>query len=419
MSEQQTLATYANDQEKFSTPESERYKDPDWLRERYVTNRKSIAEIADECGVSDHTIGRWLKKHGIDTRSISESKLSEGAIEKLRDEEWMQEQYVEQRRTPVDIADECGAGATTIRRWLEKHNIETRSVSESVLPEGAIEKLRDEEWMQEQYVEQRQSTHNIADELNISFSAVIAWLQKHGIETRGFSESHLPEEAIEKLRDEEWMQEQYVEHRRTTVDIADELNISSPAVVNSLQRHDIEIRGYSEAALPEGVKEKLRDEKWLREQYVEQHQSTVEIADELNISPTPIRWRLQSYGIEIRNGIQNPDYLDHKVRSGWELHIANLLTKYDISYEYEAIEISWGDGRIYIPDFITEHYAIEIKGRLYPGNNVAEKAEAALDTLDERDYVLVATDRVAEQVPHDIHISWENREKLIDLLKDD
>jgi len=78
-----------------------------------------------------------------------------------------------------------------------------------------------------------------------------------------------------------------------------------------------------------------------------------------------------------------------------------------------------GDGHIYTPDFITEHYVIEIKGRLYPGNFVVEKAEAALDTLEERDYVLVATDRVAEQVPHDIHISWENREKLIDLLKDD
>lgn len=77
-----------------------------------------------------------------------------------------------------------------------------------------------------------------------------------------------------------------------------------------------------------------------------------------------------------------------------------------------------GDGHIYTPDFITEHYVIEIKGRLYPGNFVVEKAEAALDTLEEREYVVIAKDPVGERIPCDIHISWDEREDLIDLLKE-
>ena len=402
-------------------PESaiEKLRDETWLREQYIEERRSALDIANELNASDKAVRNWLRKYDIDVRSHSESQLSEKAIEKLRDEDWVREQYVEQRRTTVDIANELNVSDSAVRNWLRKYDIDVRSHSKSQLSERAAEKLRDEEWMREQYVEQRRITVDIANELNITTYTVREWLQRHDIVIRGYSEATLPKDTIEKLRDEGWMQEQYVENRQNLCDLADELNISTPTVREWLQRHDIVIRGYSEANLPKDAIEKLRDEGWMQEQYVEQRRTTVDIADQLNVSNSCVQRWLQRCGIDIRNGIQNPEHLDHKVRSSWELEIANLLTKHDISYEYEAIEISWRDGRIYTPDFITEHYVIEIKGRLYPGNYVAEKAEAAIDTLDARDYVLVARDSVAEQVPHDIHISWDEREDLIDLLKED
>lgn len=50
-----------------------RYKDEDWLRDRYVEDRYSIREIGEECGVSRSTIRHWIHKFNIETRTGSEA----------------------------------------------------------------------------------------------------------------------------------------------------------------------------------------------------------------------------------------------------------------------------------------------------------------------------------------------------------
>ena len=50
-----------------------KWKDEEWLRQQYIEERKSIREIAGECGVQNRTIAYWLKKLNITTRGISES----------------------------------------------------------------------------------------------------------------------------------------------------------------------------------------------------------------------------------------------------------------------------------------------------------------------------------------------------------
>lgn len=39
------------------------YKSYAWMRLRYVTQRKTEQEIANECGVNQSIINRWLVKH--------------------------------------------------------------------------------------------------------------------------------------------------------------------------------------------------------------------------------------------------------------------------------------------------------------------------------------------------------------------
>ena len=41
------------------------YKNKDWLHRRYVIQRKSMEEIASECGVTAMTIYRALKEKGL------------------------------------------------------------------------------------------------------------------------------------------------------------------------------------------------------------------------------------------------------------------------------------------------------------------------------------------------------------------
>lgn len=109
------------------------------------------------------------------------------------------------------------------------------------------------------------------------------------------------------------------------------------------------------------------------------------------------------------NGVLNPEHLDHTVRSRWEQVIAELLVDAGISYEYESLEISYGDGRTYTPDFVTADYVIEVKGRLY--RNAKQKAMVAVEQLDDRDYVVVGT-----KLPADIHIAWEDHQQLRQLF---
>lgn len=107
-----------------------------------------------------------------------------------------------------------------------------------------------------------------------------------------------------------------------------------------------------------------------------------------------------------------PDYLDHEVRSQNELQIADLLVDAGIDYEYESLVIEYGDGRTYTPDFITNEYVIEVKGvdfgKIYNKPTTAkQKAEAAMEQLENRNYVVVGV-----ELPADIHISWNERAKL-------
>jgi len=109
------------------------------------------------------------------------------------------------------------------------------------------------------------------------------------------------------------------------------------------------------------------------------------------------------------NKIIDPAHLDHIVRSTWELEVADLLLDLDVSYEYESLEIEYGRGRIYTPDFVTDQYIIEVKGAIY--TNEKEKAEAAKSKLNDREYVVIG-----QEIPADIHIPWERRETVARLF---
>ena len=90
---------------------SRRYRDEEFLHEQYVSRRKSIPEIADDCGVSSSTISRWLDRNGIEREA------------KYQRREWLREEYVEKRRNQQEIADECGVAVTTICHWLSRLGI--------------------------------------------------------------------------------------------------------------------------------------------------------------------------------------------------------------------------------------------------------------------------------------------------------
>lgn len=48
--------------------------DREWLVEQYVTLGRSTGELAAECGCTDGNILYWLRRHGIDRRTVSEAR---------------------------------------------------------------------------------------------------------------------------------------------------------------------------------------------------------------------------------------------------------------------------------------------------------------------------------------------------------
>lgn len=103
------------------------------------------------------------------------------------------------------------------------------------------------------------------------------------------------------------------------------------------------------------------------------------------------------------------DELSHSVRSSWEEEIAMRLTENEIQYVYEEeFELSVGS---YYADFVVDEFVIEIKG--FANERSVKKATAFIDEY--RDYTYVV---VGDKIPCDVHIPWEERDELLEVITD-
>lgn len=417
MSDQSDLSDFSicdvDDQESETNPADEKlYKSEEWLREQYHENELTQSEIGDKVDVSQKTVGNWMRKHGIERRSVTEIQ-TEGNLEPLKSDEWLHEQYYEQEKTVDRIADELNLAQSTVRTWMDNHGIEPRSTAES-LTDGDIESLKNEQWLREQYCKCEKTVSQIANELSLSPTPVRRWMKEHGIERRSPAESQTDGD-LKLLKNEEWLREQYCERERTTREIADETGVSQRTVTNWMDKHGIERRSLSKSHT-DGDVESLKNEEWLRSQYCEQKKTIDELSDELNLSQTTVRKWLNIHDIEIRSLYMNPDHLSHQVIGEFERDIATRLHNSEVAYQYESEEIEYGEDRTYIPDFVTEDYIIECKGADWgtmhsTGVTAEQKARAAMRQLDDREYVVVGI-----ELPCDIHVPWDKRETIHELF---
>lgn len=104
------------------------------------------------------------------------------------------------------------------------------------------------------------------------------------------------------------------------------------------------------------------------------------------------------------------DSLSHHVRSSWEEDVAKLLIDNDIDYEYEReFELSIGS---YYPDFLVGTVVIEVKG--FSTERSIEKASAFREEYPNYTYLVIG-----DEIPCDVHISWENRSEMLEVLEDE
>ena len=246
------------------------WRDKQLLEQLYVENLLSPPDISDVLGCAPCTISDWLSRHEIPTRDMAESvsvaTLGRENYIKLSDAEWLRERYIGQKKSDHDIAEELGCAVTTVGNFRDDHGIPVRdhsvSVSMGKFPPGVYEKVTDPDWLREQYVELEKSDYTIADEIGSNHETVRTTRLRYGIDSLSVSESisvaKLPPETREKLSDGDWLREQYVENRRSDRDLAAELDCDRATIRRHRSVHDISPHGHLNIAVWGGSHNDIR-----------------------------------------------------------------------------------------------------------------------------------------------------------------
>jgi len=103
----------------------EKHNDGDWLREKYENEFMTAGEIAELTDVSERTIRRRLKDHGVEVRT-------NGPTKKPLSKEKLQREYVEQGQSARQIANGEDYSRNHVQQSLEYHDIEIRSRQQAI-----------------------------------------------------------------------------------------------------------------------------------------------------------------------------------------------------------------------------------------------------------------------------------------------
>jgi transposase len=118
----------------------------------------------------------------------------------------------------------------------------------------------DEAWLREKYLVKKFSASKIAEECNCSVPTVITYLKKYGIKNRGWSEAKIAQfshDTSKAYRDPNWLFDQYVNHKRSSGDIAKLCGCGRTTIRTYLNRFNVPIRSQEEISNSKEFKEKI------------------------------------------------------------------------------------------------------------------------------------------------------------------
>jgi len=301
--------------------------DINWLREKRLVDLLHPAEIADLAGVSQKTIERRLKDHGIELEltvsdldrdmlqrlycnrdtsllrvaqglGIDSLALAERVVElglplreKYLDRQWLQEQIQTEVRSVDDVADECNTTRKTIYEYLRVFGIPARRTAAP---------YEDPEWCQQEHCVAGKPIRQIAREQGRNPATITDWFQKHGIPIRGEKHAGHKNRSGAPYRNESVLRQ--LCDRLSDEEVARELGCHRRNVQYWRKKYGIQGRTRSEATSLRHQKSPAlyKDKKWCEEQYELQEKSTFHIAAELGCSPSTIRFWLMRHGIPLR-----------------------------------------------------------------------------------------------------------------------
>lgn len=128
---------------------------------------------------------------------------------KHTDKGWLYREYVEKERRPSEIAEECGVHPDTIYYHINKHGFPKVDHS-AYMGQDHDEPYHDKEWLEREYWENGRDTVDIGKECGVRAETIRRWLEKHDLGTRDRSEAvrkQWENDPERRRKQSEWMAE--------------------------------------------------------------------------------------------------------------------------------------------------------------------------------------------------------------------
>lgn len=222
--------------------------DRDTLYRLYVEEYNSIPYLSKMFECSNSTLHRWLVAMDINRRSSGDTRLGKNVNRLTREE--LYKLYVVDGLNAYQIRDITGISTTSIGKWLKKYDIITRSMSEAHLG-GKSRPCVDD--LIQMYVIDELTTGSIGDKYDVSAKTVWRWLVDVGIKPRSIEESKSVGKW-KPSRDE--LYKMYIVDNMSTIEIGEKTGFKSSAICIWLRGHDIKVRSVSESLAGKWVGDK-------------------------------------------------------------------------------------------------------------------------------------------------------------------
>jgi len=147
-----------------------KYKNKDFLYQKYVIERMSTARISGLTGISRRTIYDWLIKFEI---TIRERKLGYSGL----DRNFLYQKYIIEEMTGTEISQLTGIAMPTIYSWLKKFDIPRRGT-------GRKQSNLNKYFLYKWYVMERMSIAEVSSLVDLSERTIRKWMDKYNIPRR-------------------------------------------------------------------------------------------------------------------------------------------------------------------------------------------------------------------------------------------
>ena len=150
------------------------------LGQMYLVDKMSQREIAKVTNVGQSTIRRHMNKHGIKSRTISESRTlleSRSMISQKPSKEKLEEMYIKQKMTMLEISELTGVCVQTVSSWIHIYNIESRTRLEFI---GTATKPSKKE-LEKMYLVKKMTLTEIAQKTGVCIATIYNWIKEYDI----------------------------------------------------------------------------------------------------------------------------------------------------------------------------------------------------------------------------------------------